>query len=971
MRFRAHRLRMPCPRPSPGHTGRGSKTAVALLALASLARAAGPVPPPSPIDVDAAITKGKAFLYSLQNADGTWETDPAPPAGPLKKPSADPNASADNNQYGGKTALAVYALLEAGDNGTDDRLKKAVAFLQKTASVSTYTLSLKCLCWSDLPATNDVKQALRRDAMALLGQKKMAGPNLVWDYALFAPARKNYYTLTSTQAAAWGLYAATEADYEVPADTWKLIEKTFEAGQQADGGWAYLIAAKGTAPKPPSMYNTATGVSALYLAQDYTRADAFASPHGNAVNPAIDKGLAWITRNIDQQQAGEKSGESAHRRLYGIEHVGLISGLRKFGTHDWYAEGADYFLKIQNRKDGSFGVKSGTGDYRLTDTAWAVLFLQRGRTPVAINKLDYSPAAASPKKALWDQRPRDAANAVAWVERALERELRWQIVDTNDAVTSMLEAPVLYLSGGDAVDLKPEARAKLKQYVEQGGLILANADGGNAAFAKSVEKLGAELVPNAEWRDLPDTHPIFSAEVFRKEKFAKRPAVRAIGNGVREFVLLVPAADPAKTFQLKSARANGDAWQLITDVLGYATDKSNFYARGTTWLAADTAAKPKRTIEVARLQYNGAWDPEPAAWPQFGKFAAARAIGIKATPLPAGQAVPTGARVVYVSGAAAFTLDDATRKNLKTFMDGGGLVFFEAAGGNPAFAASAQGRVDPLVRGRRAQNPAAQPWPVRRRQNPDRLPPVRVVRRRPGRRATTPRRGTERRSRRHSQPRRPVRRPSRRADRRHRRLHPGVGAVAALTRAGEFAVGRGQKAEKAIFAIRPSFTATGLAPSAAGPSRRWRTTAGTPTRRPSVAENTIGPRARFFRAAARSSRGGRTARRPPAPAAAPRGRSARGRRRRGRGKTASTVSLGEIRRVAVPGDRVLEEPQLLVPVQVATERQRDVLPDLGGLAGVVVAVPLGVLRQPGVVRLGVPDLGHRRIGLQRRHVGPS
>ncbi|MGC4030805.1 MAG: DUF4159 domain-containing protein [Tepidisphaeraceae bacterium] len=724
----------------------------------------------NPDDVDKAIAKGVEYLYSVQQPDGTWETEPAPPAGPIAKvPDDKSSPSSDNNQYGGKTALAVYALLEAGQRPTEPKLKKAIDFLRTKPSVSTYTLSLRCQVWANLPPTPEVKQALRRDAAALMAGKKLStAKNLVWDYAQFVTPRYNY-SLNNVQNAAWGLDAAGDMDYEVPADLWKQIEKTFADAQQKDGAFGYIVPYAKVPNPATTVYSTTTGISALFLAQDHTRADAYATPRGNATSPTIEKGIAWITNKLDPDK-DDQTTESVHRRWYGIGTVALASGMRTFGEADWYALGAADLMKRQSSRDGHWGQDTAKyGDYRVTDTAWAVLFLQRCRLPVAFNKFNYAAGATDAAKAFWNQRPRDAANAAAWVGRAMERELRWQIVDANDSVDALLESPVLYLAGTNALDLKPETKAKLKTYVESGGLIFAVAEANSAAFGKSVEKLAAELVPGNEWRDVPDTHPIFANQMFKRPAFKNKPVLRAIGNGIREFVVLAPTGDPSRTWQGRSGKINADHWQLAANVLSYAVDKSHFYTRGESWLVPESKRKPDVSMRIARLQYNGSWNPEPLAFKQFENYAAIRGVGVEVKTVAAGDEIKD-ADCLYVTGTSAFTFDEKTRAAIKTYLDNGGRIFFEAAGGNAAFAASASSGTHALVRRRRDQCSAANAQVVWRKAE-NQLPQFQQQFDRKAERADPPRRGKRRPRGGDPQSRRPDGRPAGRSNGRHHRLH--------------------------------------------------------------------------------------------------------------------------------------------------------------------------------------------------------
>ena len=70
--------------------------------------------------------------------------------------------------------------------------------------------------------------------------------------------------------------------------------------------------------------------------------------------------------------------------------MGLASGLKYFGTTNWYQAGAAAILAAQ-QDDGSsrLHVKFMDRDDPIPSTAYALLFLCRGRNPVLFNKLEY------------------------------------------------------------------------------------------------------------------------------------------------------------------------------------------------------------------------------------------------------------------------------------------------------------------------------------------------------------------------------------------------------------------------------------------------------------------------------------------------------------------------------------------------------------------------------------------------------
>ena len=75
------------------------------------------------------------------------------------------------------------------------------------------------------------------------------------------------------------------------------------------------------------------------------------------------------------------------------------------------------------------------------------------------------------------------------------RFLNWQIVNLKVAVDELHDAPILYISGSEELSLSNQDIDKLRLFVEQGGMILGNADCGSRNFAASFKKLGDQAVP--------------------------------------------------------------------------------------------------------------------------------------------------------------------------------------------------------------------------------------------------------------------------------------------------------------------------------------------------------------------------------------------------------------------------------------------------------------------------------------------
>src|ERR1035437_5894925 len=180
--------------------------------------------------------------------------------------------------------------------------------------------------------------------------------------------------------------------------------------------------------------------------------------------------------------------------MYSVERVGLSSGLKFFGTTDWYKEGAANIVRHQP-KEGAWGEN--------IDTSCALLVLARGRNPVVFNKLQYN--------GYWNARPRDDAYLTRWMSKRFEKPINWQIVNLQVSPEEWLDAPVLLITGSQDPKFTKEDLAKLRAYVNAGGMIFSTADGASPAFTNAIKKYAAEVVGNKyEMRQLPKGHDLFS-----------------------------------------------------------------------------------------------------------------------------------------------------------------------------------------------------------------------------------------------------------------------------------------------------------------------------------------------------------------------------------------------------------------------------------------------------------------------------
>ena len=158
-------------------------------------------------------------------------------------------------------------------------------------------------------------------------------------------------------------------------------------------------------------------------------------------------------------------------------------------------------------------------------------------------------------------------------------------------------------------------------------------------------------------------------------------------------MLLVPEADPAKSWQRQAAADRPDHFDLMGNVLLYATDKLQGLRVKGEWVfpRPDPSVAAKMSVKAARLKFAGNWDPEPAGW---RRLAAAlhndKALDLSVDAVDPADGIDRSFKLASLTGTGPLALTPAARDAIRAFVDGGGTLVVDAAGGDAEFAAAAE-----------------------------------------------------------------------------------------------------------------------------------------------------------------------------------------------------------------------------------------------------------------------------------------
>lgn len=625
-------------------------------------------------EVRAAIDRGIHWLKSQQKVDGSWPEWTGFP--------------------GGVTSLATLALLQSGVDPSDEHVQSALRYLRTMEPQRTYTTALQTMVFCAAEPRRDMPLIRRNVTWFENNQIKQGANRGGWSYpgagALGADNSNSQFALLA-------LHEAHRVGASASEGTWRAALAYWQNGQNPNGSWGYQPRDGGTG----SM--TCAGISSMAIALEVLE-------HGDAQvvdgqvrccgmqmqNTSVERGLDWLGRNFSSQANPGRGNSWVLYYLYGVERVGRLTSRRFIGAHDWYREGAEMFVRTQDRLSGFWKGRGHGEDNPHVATSFALLFLSKGRRPVVLAKLKHGTDDD------WNRHRNAVNNLTRYVESRWNRELSSQIIDPRAAsVDDLLQAPVLYFDGRNRPRFSEEQVKNLRSYIDHGGFIFATSccEGGDfdAGFRELMEQVFPE--PQYPLDLLPPEHPVWRAEEPIDPQ--RVPPLYGINFGCRTSVIYCPEdlscywelARAGRTDKLPpSVRPDVEAANSIgVNVLAYATNRELRYKDEIPTSIVGDEGQPtldRAKLYIAKLRHGGGWNQAPQALVQLEK-ALSREAGLHVDTdrhdVSLGDERLFNYPIVFMHGRNDFRLDAAQREALRTYVERGGFVVADSICASQAF----------------------------------------------------------------------------------------------------------------------------------------------------------------------------------------------------------------------------------------------------------------------------------------------
>ena len=297
----------------------------------------------------------------------------------------------------------------------------------------------------------------------------------------------------------------------------------------------------------------------------------------------------------------------------------------------------------------------------------------------------------------WNLVPGDVSNLID-VGRSVGQDYHWSNIHLDEFSFDPDKMPVLFISGVRTLRISDGHKANLRQYVQDGGMVILDSVYGSPHFTESARETFREIFPGRQFRDLPSDHPIFETyyEVesvnYPEQVDRDEPYLEGMYIGARVGVLLSPygmgtgLAEEQDVFDELRERGlepkymdSQSAQRLATNFVGYSVgyaEVGEVQGEAEQYGEADRDAATDEFV-FAQIRHEGAWDAHPgAANALLRRLRQTSAINVhlrrQAVDLAEDDLSPY--TFLYLTGLDTFEFSSEEREALRDFVENDGFL---------------------------------------------------------------------------------------------------------------------------------------------------------------------------------------------------------------------------------------------------------------------------------------------------------
>lgn len=592
----------------------------------------------------------------------------------------------------GNHALACWAMLEAGESYQNPKLYRRINWVLSSDVPLTYDRGMRATMLLNLPPRRWAPW-IRRDGLWLTSALTTDGN---YSETWVGGTQTGYGDNANGQYGVLGLWgierAGRQTGYSVSDSVWKKVDSYWRAAQERTGkdepaGWGvFSFAAPDTKSQQSQFYSrvsgpmTAGGVAILSVTERMLFGDKMDGTKGDGKNMSSElrKGIDWLDANFSMNDKDEVADRYYY--FWTIQRVGIATGYRTFNGVDWYRQITAQILNEQNA-DGSFSGDKGS----LLSTGFALLYLSKSYDPLAVLKLRFKTVDADGNvtEGNWNNRPHDVWNFVDYASDQYEVRCSWQIAEATQPIYELMESPVIFMATGKDFTLTDQAVANLRAYIDAGGLLVTNSD--TRDTYRAYERLAKQLFPDREWEEMPADHPVFGVH----SQVARSRPMRYVTNGVRPLMISV-LRDMGEGLQLNQpGRRDAEGFELMSNIYLYVTGKNPRRTRLENNYVVQQVSNPTKSLPAALITHSGNFEPETGAMPQLKAILAnEQNIDMQLKKVSGSQL--SNERIAFLTSLGGGEMSDGDAAGIRKWIEAGGTLWIDAAGGGAEAHASAQ-----------------------------------------------------------------------------------------------------------------------------------------------------------------------------------------------------------------------------------------------------------------------------------------